>query len=147
MKELGHAIGVLVLLIQRKILANQSIREVGDQAYLSFRKPLMMERSNLCEVSQVAGDGAFRVVGLLLNLGEGVRFEIQVENLRLMRQPLDPCRVSPRASSRNTRRASSGECHVSLLKDCWLIIRLNPRSSVRPLGRMPLGSIGGCDAV
>ena len=47
----------------------------------------MMERRNLCEVSQVAGDGAFGVVRLLLNLGEGVCFEIQLQNLRLMRQP------------------------------------------------------------
>ena len=47
----------------------------------------MMERGNLCKVSQVAVDGAFGVIGLLLNLGEGVCFEIQLENLRLMRQP------------------------------------------------------------
>ena len=47
----------------------------------------MMERGDLCEVSQVPPDGPFAVVGLLLNLGEGIRFEIQLENLRLMRQP------------------------------------------------------------
>ena len=46
----------------------------------------MMERCDLCEVSQVAVDGPFGVVRLLLNLGEGVCFEIQLENLRLMRQ-------------------------------------------------------------
>ena len=46
----------------------------------------MMQRRNLCEVSQVPGDGAFGVVGLLLNLGEGIHLEIQVENLRLVRQ-------------------------------------------------------------
>ena len=46
----------------------------------------MMERSDLCEVSQVAVDGPFGVVRLLLNLGEGVCFEIQLKNLRLMRQ-------------------------------------------------------------
>ena len=72
----------------------------------------MMERGNLCEVSQVAGDGAFGVVRLLLNLGEGVCFEIQLQNLRLMRQPLDPCRVSPRASSRNIRPVSTLGCRV-----------------------------------
>ena len=55
----------------------------------------MMERSDLCEVSQVAVDGPFGVVRLLLNLGEGVCFEIQLENLRLMRQSRAPCRVSP----------------------------------------------------
>ena len=49
-------------------------------------KPLMMERSDLCEVSQIPPDGPFGVVRLLLNLGEGVCFEIQLENLRLMRQ-------------------------------------------------------------
>ena len=87
MKELGHAIGVLVFLIQREILADQPVREVGDQAYLCFGKVLMIERRDLCEVSQVAGDGPFGVVRLLLNLGEGVCFEIQLQNLRLMRQP------------------------------------------------------------
>ena len=71
----------------------------------------MMERGDLCEVSQVPPDGPFAVVGLLLNLGEGIRFEIQLENLRLMRR-LDPCRVSPRASSRNTRRVSTLGCRV-----------------------------------
>ena len=45
----------------------------------------MMEGGDLCEVSQVAPDGPFGVVRLLLNLGEGIRFEIQLENLRLMR--------------------------------------------------------------
>ena len=47
----------------------------------------MMERGNLCEISDVAPDGPFAVVGLLLNVGEGVCFEIQLQNLRLMRQP------------------------------------------------------------
>ena len=69
-----------------------------NQAYLRPRKPLMMERGDLCEISQIAIDGAFGVVRLLLNLGEGVCFEIQLENLRLMRQARAPCRVSPRAS-------------------------------------------------
>ena len=46
----------------------------------------MMERSDLCEVSQIPVDGPFRGVRLLLNLAEGVCFEIQLENLRLMRQ-------------------------------------------------------------
>ena len=46
----------------------------------------MMERGDLCEISDVAPDGPFAVVGLLLNLGEGVCFEIQLQNLRLMRQ-------------------------------------------------------------
>ena len=46
----------------------------------------MMQRRDLCEVSQIPVDGAFRVVGLLLNLGEGICLEIQVENLRLVRQ-------------------------------------------------------------
>ena len=86
MKELGHAIGVLVFLIQREILADQPVREVGDQAYLCFGKVLMMERGDLCEVSQVAVNSAFGVVRLLLNLAEGIGFEIQLENLRLMRQ-------------------------------------------------------------
>ena len=45
----------------------------------------MMERGDLCEVSQVPPDGPFGMVRLLLNLGEGIRFEIQLENLRLMR--------------------------------------------------------------
>ena len=49
-------------------------------------KTLMMERGDLCEVSQVAVDSPFGVVRLLLNLSEGVCFEIQLENLRLMRQ-------------------------------------------------------------
>ena len=45
----------------------------------------MMERGDLCEISDVVPDGPFAVVGLLLNVGEGVCFEIQLENLRLMR--------------------------------------------------------------
>ena len=87
MKELGHAIGVLIFLGQREILPYEPVREMRNQAYLCFGKPLMMQRSDLCEVSQVAGDGTFGVVRLLLNLGEGVHLEIQLENLRLMRQP------------------------------------------------------------
>ena len=86
MKELGHAIGVLVFLIQREILANQPVGEMGDQAYLCFGKVLMIERRDLCEVSQVAVNSAFGVVRLLLNLAEGIGFEIQLEDLRLMRQ-------------------------------------------------------------
>ena len=86
MKQLGHAIGVLVFLIQQEILADQPVREVGDQAYLCFWKVLMMERRDLCEVSQVAVNSAFGVVRLLLNLGKGIGFEIQLEDLRLMRQ-------------------------------------------------------------
>ncbi len=96
MKELGHAIGVLVFLGQREILADQPVREVGDEAYLRFRKALMMERSDLCEVSQVAVDGPFGVVRLLLNLGEGVCFEIQLKNLRLMRQSRPMSCFAPR---------------------------------------------------
>ena len=46
----------------------------------------MMERGDLCEVSQVAVDGPFAVIRLLLNLGESICLEIQLENLRLMRQ-------------------------------------------------------------
>ena len=86
MKQLRHAIGVLVLLIEREILSDEPVREVGDQADLSFGKPLMMQRRNLCEVSQIPVDGTFRVVRLFLNLGKGIHLEIQLENLRLMRQ-------------------------------------------------------------
>ena len=71
MKELGHALGVLVLLIEREILAYESVREMSNQADLCFGEPLMMQRRNLSEVSQIPGDGPFRVVRLLLNLGIG----------------------------------------------------------------------------
>ena len=77
MKQLGHAIGVLVLLIEREILPDGSpVGEVGDQADLCFGKPLMMQCGDLCEVSQIPGDGAFGVVGLPLNIGEGIHLEI-----------------------------------------------------------------------
>ena len=42
----------------------------------------MMERGDLCEVSQVAVDSPFGVVRLLLNLRK-----IQLENLRLIDNP------------------------------------------------------------
>ena len=86
MKQLRHAIGVLVLLIQREILPDEPIREVGDEADLCFGKPLMMQRGDLGEVSQIPVDRPFRVVRLFLNLGEGIHLEIQLENLRLMRE-------------------------------------------------------------
>ena len=76
----------LIFLIQREILAYEPVREMGDETYLCTGKVLMMERGDLCEVSQVAGDGAFGVVRLFLNLAEGVCLEIQLEDLRLMRQ-------------------------------------------------------------
>ena len=54
-----------------------------------------MERGDLCEVSQVAVDGAFGVVGLLLNFGEGVCLEIQLEKSASYETARAPCRVSP----------------------------------------------------
>ena len=75
----------LVFLIEREILTDKPVGEMRDQAYLCIRKPLMMKCGDLCEVSQITIDSPFGVVRLLLNLGEGVCFEIQLENLRLMR--------------------------------------------------------------
>ncbi len=45
----------------------------------------MMERGNLCEISQVAVDSPFAVVCFLLDFGEGLAFEIQIHDLCLMR--------------------------------------------------------------
>ena len=87
----------------------------------------MMERGDLCEVSQVAVDGPFGVVRLLLNLGEGVGFEIQLENLRLMRQCRGPCRVSPRASSRNT--PSCFNARMSRFTVAGLVVNKTAKSS------------------
>ena len=48
--------------IQREILPYEPVREVSDEPYLCVRKTLMMERGDLCEVSQVAVDSPFGVV-------------------------------------------------------------------------------------
>ena len=57
-----------------------------NQADLPSREPLMMQRGNLSEVSQIPVDRPFGVVGLLFNLGEGIHLEVQIEDLRLMRE-------------------------------------------------------------
>lgn len=64
----------------------ESVGEMSDESYLCAWEALMMERGDLCEVSQVPGDSAFRVIRLLLNLAEGICLEIQIKDLRLMRE-------------------------------------------------------------
>ena len=147
MKQLRHAIGVLVFLEQREILADQPVGEVGDEAYLRFRKALMMERSDLCEVSQIPPDGPFGVVRLLLNLGEGVCLEIQLENLRLMRETGAHVVFRPARHHEIPRLLQRSNVAFHRGQDSWLIRWLNLHNSARHLGHKLLGSIGGSDAV
>ena len=59
-KELGHAIGVLVLYhTARDTRGSADRRNEKSSVSVRYRKALMMERGDLCEVSQVAIDGAF----------------------------------------------------------------------------------------
>ncbi len=56
-----------------------------NEPYLSLWKALMMEACYLCEIAQVSPDRSLGMISLLLNFSELIPFEVQFQNLSLMR--------------------------------------------------------------
>ena len=70
----------LVCLVQLDILAYKPVTFFSDESDLVLTELLSPEGSDLQEISQIAFDAGFGVIGVLLDLGKGVAFEVKVKD-------------------------------------------------------------------
>lgn len=77
---------LLIGLVQLNVLAHQAVALFGDEADLVEGKVLLVQDGDLNKVGQIAFDAGLGVVGFQLDLGEGVVFQIEVDDDGFVRQ-------------------------------------------------------------
>lgn len=76
----------LIGVIELDVFSYQSVRFLCDESDLTGSEVLSVEGGHLEEVSQVPLDTGFGMVGLLLDVGEGVSLEVEIHDDGLVRK-------------------------------------------------------------
>ncbi len=73
--------------VELEVFAHQAVGFLRDASNLFRRESLAMQGGDLDEVGQVASTAGLGVVGLALDVAEGIVLEVEVEDDRIVRLP------------------------------------------------------------
>src|SRR5713101_7482626 len=98
-----------------EVLANEAVGEAGGDADLIKGKRFFMQEHDTGKILDVTANGTFTMTGALLDIGELMTGEVQIEDLSFV--GLTPAHFLPPATGRKNDALAAHLAHVSLNGD------------------------------